>query len=187
MQRIFTGLLVAAILAGSAPAGEIVDKAAQAESLAADGKYLEAIDALNQAAAWLWDKSPLTFRKALWVAEPPSGFGVYNPRETNVYSAGDDMIVYGELVGIGGTKVGDIWQTDLAADFTIKTTDGQQLFSQRDFSKARGTSRVRIREFMTYFTFTLTGMSAGEYLVDITMRDLVTGKNGSVSLPFVIK
>jgi hypothetical protein len=187
MQRIFIGLLVAAVLAGSAPAGEIADKAARAESLAADGKYLEAIDALSQAATSLWDKSPLSFRKILWVAEPPSGFGVYNPRETNVYKAGDNMIAYAEPVGYGWKKAGDIWQTDLAADVTIKTKDGKHIYSKKDFSKLGVSSRARNREFMTRFTFTLDGMSAGEYMVDVTLRDLVSGKNGMFSLPVVIK
>jgi hypothetical protein len=187
MRRILAGLLLAASLAGSAPAGEIADKAAQAESLAADGKHLEAIDALNQAAASLWDKSPLSFRKVVWVAEPPSGFGVYNPRETNVYKAGDDMIAYAELVGHGWKKVGDIWQIDLAADVIVKTKDGKRIYSQKDFSKMGVSSRVRNREFMTRFTFTLDGMSAGDYIVDVMLRDLVSGKNGMFSLPFVIK
>ena len=186
MHRIFAGLLAAALLAGPAAAGEIADKAVQAESLATDGKHLEAIDALNQAATSLWNKSPLSFRKVLWVAEPPGGFGVYNPRETNVYKAGDSMIAYGELVGHGWKNVGDIWQTDLAADVTIKTKDGKRIYSQKDFSKFGVSSRVRNREFMTQFTFTLNGIPAGEYVADVTLRDLVSGKKGMFSLPFLI-
>lgn len=81
MSRIFASLLVTAILSGSAPAGD-ADKAAQAESLEADGKYLEPAEAVDQAKTSLWDKSPLSFRRALWVVGKPMGFGVYNPRET---------------------------------------------------------------------------------------------------------
>ena len=189
MQRTFAGLLAAAILSGSASAGEISDKAARAESLAGRGKYLEAIEALDQAAASLSDKSPLSFRTARWVAEPPDRFGVYNPRRTNAFIAGENMFAYAELVGIGWKKTGDIWQTDFTADFSLKTKDGRQLFSQQDFAKANaGTSmsRVRIRELMARFTIVLNDVPAGEYLAEFTVRDAVSGKNGTFSLPFAI-
>jgi hypothetical protein len=189
MQRTFAGLLAAAILSGSSSAGEISDKAARAESLAGRGKYLEAIEALHQAAASLSDRSPLSFRTALWVAEPPDRFGVYNPRRTNAFIAGENMFAYAELVGIGWKKTGDIWQTDFTADFSLKTKDGRQLFSQQDFAKANsGTSmsRVRIHELIARFTIVLNDVPAGEYLAEFTVRDAVSGKNGTFSLPFAI-
>jgi hypothetical protein len=189
MQRIFAGLLVTAILPGSSFAGEISDKAARAESLAGRGKYVEAIEALDQAAVSLSDKSPLSIRTVLWVAEPPGSFGVYNPRRTNAFIAGENMFVYAELVGIGWKKTGDIWQTDFTADFSLKTKDGRQLFSQKDFAKSdAGTSmsRVRIRELMARFTIVLNDVPTGEYLAEFTVRDAVSGKNGTFSLPFAI-
>jgi hypothetical protein len=189
MQRIFAALLATAILSGSSAAGEISDKAARAESLAGRGKYVEAIEALDQAAASLSDKSPLSFRTALWVAEPPDRFGVYNPRRTNAFIAGENMFAYAELVGIGWKKTGDIWQTDFTADFSLKTKDGRQIFSQQDFAKAdAGTSmsRVRIRELIARFTIVLNDVPAGEYLAEFTVRDAVSGKNGTFSLPFAI-
>jgi hypothetical protein len=58
MQRIFTGLLVAVTLAGSAP---------EAESLAADGKYVEAIEAfaVGQVAAAHLPQGPVDRSRAL--------------------------------------------------------------------------------------------------------------------------
>ncbi len=40
---------------------------------------------------------------------------------------------------------------------------------------------------MATLTLTLTGIPAGEYVADTTLRDLVSGKKGTMSLPFVIK
>jgi hypothetical protein len=116
MKGISIGPLVAMILAGSATAGEIADKATQAESLVANGKYIEAVEALEGAMTSLWNKLPLSFRKALWIAAPARGFGNYTPRETNAYLAGDEMIAYAEPVGFGWRKAGDVWQNDFAAD-----------------------------------------------------------------------
>ena len=187
MLRILAGVLLVACTIASAGADELADKAKAAEDLAAQSKFLEAMDALDAAATLLWDRSPLTFRRALWVAEPPSGFGAYNPRETNQYAAGDEMIAYVEPVGFGWRKSGETWQTDLSADVTIKDKEGKEIFSQKDFQKLALSSRIRNREFMTRFTFTLTGLPAGEYMLETTLRDAVTSKSGSFSLSFVIK
>lgn len=186
MLRLTTWLIAAIVMTGTAMAQDVTNKAKEAEALAASGKYVEAIAALDQAATALWDKAPLSFRRALWVAEPPQGFGAYNPRETNVYAAGDGMIAYVEPVGFGWKKTGDVWRTDMVADLTIKSKQGEVLLRKTDFQKLQLGSRVRNREFMTRFTYTLTGIPPGEYIAETTLRDLVTGKSGTFALPFVI-
>jgi len=187
MKGILIGPLVAVILAGSANAGEIADKATQAESLVANGKYMEAVEALEDATTSLWDKLPLSFRKALWIAGPARGFGSYTPRETNAYLAGDEMIAYAEPVGFRWRKVGDMWQNDFAADVTLTTKDGKHFHTQKDVGKGGMSSRVRNREYNIRLTIMLTDIPAGEYTADFTVHDTVSGKSGTFSLPFVIK
>ncbi len=187
MRRALFGMMLAVAFAVPASAADVVAKATEAQTLADQGKFIEAIAALDEAAGTLWQAAPLTFRRALWVAGPPNGYGAYNPRETNVYAAGDQMIVYAEPVGFGWAKSGDIWQTDLRADLAIKSKDGEVLLSQPDFQKLAIASRERNREFIATITLTLTGIPAGEYVADTTFRDQVTGKTGTMSLPFVIK
>lgn len=190
MQRILAGVLAGVFFSGLAPAGEIADRAARAESLAADGKYVEALETLDQAATSLWNKSPLSFRKVLWVADPPMGFGVYNPRKTNVYKAGDKMIVYCEPIGIDSKWVGGMdgaWQYEFALDLTVKTKDGRQVYSQANIGKHEGVSRVRTRQLMCRVDITLTNIPDGEYTVEVTLRDSASGKHGMFSLPFVIE
>jgi hypothetical protein len=189
MQRLVAALLGAFSLASvaGAAAQDIAGKATAAETLAADGKFVAAMDALDEAAAALWDKSPLVFRRALWVAEPPTGYGAYIPREANVFGSGSAMHLYTEPVGFGWRKSGDIWRTDLIIDVVVKTPAGEQLFQQSDFNRLQLGSRVRNREFMAHVTYTLSGLPSGEYVVDTTFRDAVTGKSGTFSLPFVIQ
>jgi hypothetical protein len=187
MHRALFGVLLAISLTAPAAAAELVGKATEAQALADQGKFIEAIAAIDEAADTLWEQSPLIFRRALWVAGPPNGFGAYNPRETNVYAAGDQMIVYAEPVGFGWAKSGDIWQTDLGVDLTIKSKDGEVLLNQSDFQKLVIASRLRNREFMATLTLTLNGIHPGEYIADATLRDQVTGNKGTMSLPFVIK
>jgi hypothetical protein len=188
MLRILAGAVAVALMSlAPAAADELSDHTKAAEELAGEGKFLEAMDALDAASSLVWDRAPLTFRRALWVAEPPAGFGAYNPRETNQYAAGDQMIAYVEPVGFGWRKTGDLWQTDLAADFSIKDKDGKEIYTQKDFEKLQVSSRVRNREFMGRFTFTLTGLPAGDYTLETTLRDAISSKSGSFTLAFVIK
>ncbi len=63
---------------------------------------------------------------------------------------------------------------------------GEVLLKKSDFQKLQLGSRVRNREFMARFTYTLTGIPAGEYICETTLRDAVTGKSGTFALPFVI-
>jgi len=179
------GALCALCLWQAAMAQEIADKAKEAESLAGDGRFIAAIEALDAAEAALWAKAPLTFRKALWVAEQPAGFGVYDPRESNVYKSGAEMIAYAEPIGFGWRKSGDLWRMKLVAD--VKSMDGAELFRQANFQPLEIGSRVQNREFFGHFTYTLTDIPAGEYVIDTILHDTVTGKSGTMSLPFVIK
>jgi len=188
MFRLFAGMLAAACMYGAALAQDISGKAKEAaEALAGQGKFIEALAALDEAATALWDRAPLTMRRALWVAETPNGFGAYNPRENNVFTAGTSMIAYAEPVGFGWRKSGDLWYTDLIVDLVIKASDGTVLLRKPEFQKLELGSRVRNREFMAHFTYTFTGIPAGEYVVETTLRDAATGKNGTFSLPFVIR
>lgn len=157
------------------------------DALAAQGKYTEAIAALDDTAAGLWEKAPLTFRRALWVAAQPQGYGAYNPRETSVFSSGATMIAYVEPIGFGWRKNGDIFETDLAIDLVVKGRDGAVLLNKEDFQGMRLGSRVKNREFMAHLTYTFSGIPAGEYVAETTMRDKVTGKSGSFALPFIIR
>ena len=187
MRRALCGMLLAVAFAVPASAADLVATATEAQTLADQGKFIEAIAALDTATDSLWEQTPLTFRRALWVAGPPNGFGAYNPRETNVYAAGDQMIIYAEPVGFGWSKTGDIWQMNMAADLAIKSKEGEVLLTKEEFQKLQIASRVRNREFMATLTLTLTGIPAGEYIADTTFRDQVSGKQGTMSLPFVIK
>jgi hypothetical protein len=107
MQRLIAALFVLISLVATARAQDIVAKAKAAKALAAEDKFILAIDTLDEAASALWDKSALTFRRSLRVAEPPAGYGAYTPRENNLFRSGAEMHVYTEPVGFGWRKSGD--------------------------------------------------------------------------------
>ena len=92
-------LLAGAVFSGVASAQSIMDLAKQAESQSADGKSVEAYETMRKATLQVWDASPLVFRRALFVAGSPSGFGIYNPRPDNVFKPGEKLVIYAEPIG----------------------------------------------------------------------------------------
>jgi hypothetical protein len=166
---------------------DISTKTKEAAALAEQGKFVEAFGALDEAEAAIWDRIPLTIQRALWVADSPTGFGLYTPRPDNIFAAGAPMHIYAEPIGFGRRKSGDLWHAELRADLVLKKHDGAELVRQADFQKLGFASWVRNREFMTTFTYTFDNIPKGEYQVDTNLRDAVTGKAVTFSLPFVVR
>jgi hypothetical protein len=69
----------------------------------------------------------------------------------------------------------------------VKAKDGTVLQRAPDFTNLRFGSRVRNREIMSQLTYSFTGIPAGEYVIESIMRDKVSGKTGSFSLPLVVR
>jgi len=185
------GIIACAICAAAgatvAATQDISTRMKEAVALAEQGKFVEAFGALNEAEAAIWDRMPLTIERALWVADSPTGFGVYTPRPDNIFDAGAPMQIYAEPMGFGWRKSGDLWQVELRADLVLRKHDGAELYRQPDFRKLAFASWVRNREFMTTFTYTFRDIPKGDYLVDTKLRDAVTGKAVTFSLPFVVR
>src|SRR5215475_3028709 len=175
---------VAGATVATALAPDISTRTREAAALAEQEKFVEAFGALNEAEAAVWDRMPLTIQRALWVADSPTGFGLYTPRSNNTYDAGAPMLIYAEPIGVDWSKSGDLWHAELRADLVLRKRDGAELFRQPDFHKLSLASWVRNREFMTTFTYTFRDIPKGEYLADTTLRDAVTGKAATFSLPF---
>ena len=192
MLRNLAAAILAAFSVTAAEAGEVADQVLadqvkSAEDLAGAGKFIEALDALDAAEALIWDRAPLSFRRALWVSQPPSTFGAFVPRETNEYVVGDEMYAYVEPIGFGWRKAGDKWQMDVSFDIAVKDKTNKEVYAQKDFQKLTVESHTRSREVMNRLTFILTGLAPGDYVLETTLRDAVSSKEGSFSLPFVIK
>jgi hypothetical protein len=187
------GIIACAICAavGAAVAAaltqDVSTRTKEAAALVEQGKFVEAFGALNEAEAAIWDRMPLTIQRALWVADSPTGFGVYTPRPDNIFDAGAPMQIYAEPIGFGWRKSGDLWQVELRADLVLRKHDGAELVRQPNFQKLAFASWVRNREFMTTFTYTFRDIPKGEYVVDTKLRDAVTGKAVTFSLPFVVR
>src|SRR5260221_10718945 len=72
--------------------------------------YSQSLDEINkreQAVVEAWEKTPLTIQRALFVAEEPKAYGIYTPRSSSRFKAGEPIIVYAEPIGFGWKSVED--------------------------------------------------------------------------------
>jgi len=167
-----------------AQSGTIAKMGAKAEALLDDGNPVGAIEALDAAMEVIWQKSPLLFRKALFV-ESTSGFGIYSEKSPAVFKVGEALLVYAEPVGFayGKNSVGSK-EIHLIADFVLNDGNGKTLISKDDFLKLVLPVRYNNREFQMNMTVNLTGLSPGNYVSKFHIRDKHSDKSGDFELAF---
>lgn len=187
-KRLCIAMLAGMLAAVSAPvlAGDISDQAAKAEQLEKQGDYIGAISALDDAIGSVWEKSPLQFRKVLFV-DSAEGYGVYAKRESPVFKKGEPLLVYAEPIGFayGKNALGNT-EITLLVDFELQNDEGKTIYQKDDFVTIALPVRYHNREFNMTITVKLSGLSAGKYAGKFHVRDKYSDKSGDFSLPFSI-
>ncbi len=187
MRLLHTVLLTFLCLTGAAQAGELVDGAKRAEADASAGKPLKAFEEMREATLLQWRQSPLLFRTVLFVAEQPSGFGLYQPKKKNVFKSSEKLIAYAEPVGFTW-KAGDgLYHALMVADLIIRTEDGKVIAGQKEFGTFEFDSHEQNMEVMVVLTVDFSGAPKGKYVLECQVSDELSDKKGSFELPFEIK
>lgn len=169
MHRLAIGLL-ALLLAGGA----------NAQSLAE-------IEQAESAVVAVWERTPLAFRRAMFVTEA-DGFGVYKERETAQFKPGEPLLVYAEPAGYAWKDNGDgTFSFGFDVDLLLKTSKGKIVAGQENFQQLVLVSRAKNREFMLKLTLNVTGAPADDYVVEFRTRDAFSHKSATISLPFTIR
>jgi hypothetical protein len=185
-QRALAALAAASTaLPMAAFAGEIADKAAEAESLLSGGKPQEALAAFDQASGDFWDASPLQMRLATFVTSV-AGFGDYQPVAKASFRAGDTLKIYLEPVGYGFAEEGDSFRATLAADLEVKTPGGLIFGQATDFARLSWASKEKLRQVHATIASPLPALKPGDYVLSLTLRDLNSPKTATVDLPFEV-
>jgi len=55
---------------------------------------LDEVEERQRAAVEAWEKTPLTQRRAVFVAAKPALYGAYDERKSNVFKEGEELITY---------------------------------------------------------------------------------------------
>jgi hypothetical protein len=147
------------LVTGLSLAGEIEDLARDAEAKARAGQHAEAVETLRRALTELSAKGPLTLRRVQFIAAPPKGFGIYQPRANHIF----------RMRG--------------AVDHLCRACrHGLEEFGRFEFA-----SHEQNQEVMTHLTITLSGAPRGQNVLHATYRDRVANKSANLELAFEIR
>jgi hypothetical protein len=184
MRNRAAGLAALLVALGSsfAAAGPAVDAATKAESLVAEGKVPEALDALSVAMDALCQASPLAFRKTL-IVDSARGYGDYSERADKTFKPDEKILVYVEPVCFGHAASGEI---AFKADLSFENTTGQVLGEAKDVFSLSTPSTPARREFYMALSVGAPFVRPGEYKAVFTVHDQNSDKSGTFEVPFTI-
>lgn len=176
-------LALAAMLfvAGPALSGPLVEAASAAEERLAAQDFPGAVEAGRAVIDQLWQASPgLTFTQALLVAQNATGYGVFNPRENNVFKQGEPILIYCEPMGFGyGEPGAGLYSVNFAIDLQVLDALGNELAKAPGATEFNMTSRHRNREVQANITYRLDGLPVGRYTLITTLRDKNSPRTGA--------
>jgi hypothetical protein len=177
LSAVFAGVF----FGGMALAGPLADLGGQADQRVEAGDVAGALGVALDGYAQIWDASPdIGIRDTLLVAEPASGYGLYNPRADNKFKSGEPVFVYAEPFGFGYGSAGEgLFKIGFAVDLRVISDKGEVMAEVSDIASLDLTSRYKNREFQANLTYTLTGIPAGIYILETTLRDKNSSKTGT--------
>jgi hypothetical protein len=178
-----TGIVLCLVTA--AAAGEVADKAAEAEALLQSGEAAPAFEALSAAVDSFWTSAPLTIKQAYFVTGGEDG-GKFSPRPDGPFRSGETARVHLEPLGYGFREDSGIFRIVLATSIEIRTPGGLILAKTEDFGRLEWAGRAKSRTFNGRVGIDLPDLKAGDYELLVTVSDGATQKTASVTLPFSV-
>lgn len=176
------------MLVGPAFAGPLTDAATKAEALATSGDTLGAHDIMRSAISAFSATLPFSVGKAVFVAAPPIGYAMYEPKQQPVFKPGEALVSYVEPIGLTWKPAATAgkMQTHFTVDLDILSASGEVLANQKAFGDFTFTSFFRNQEIYATLTTDVSGAAAGDYVLRFHFNDLNSGKSASVDQKFTI-
>jgi hypothetical protein len=173
--------------APSAMAGPAADQVAAAEKRLQQqpADPAAALQAFDQATDTFWAALPLTFR-AITFADAITGFGQFQPRQSAVFKPGEESHIYVALAGYASRPITTGFRVEFMTAVKIKTVAGAILARNDNFGGLLRDTAVESHEFYADLPIPLPDLKPGAYVLEITLRDVVSAKTATSDLPFSI-
>lgn len=175
---------LAIVVGGGAFAGEIADKAAEAEARLQSGATAGAVAAFDAATEAFWAATPLSFRAALF-ADDIRGFARYTARADSAFKSGDTATIYIEPVGYGFTETDDGYEVSFTTGLEIRQGD-IVLGKVDNFGAFTWQGRSKSFAVSVPVSVALPALKPGDYQLLVTLTDTVSSKTRTATLPFSI-
>jgi hypothetical protein len=180
MKSIMAVLMVLTVSAPAALAGEIGDRATEAEKLLQSGDSSGALEKFRGAEEALWQAMPLAVLNVKQV-DTATGFGIYSERANHTYKPGEKIVLYMEPVGYGYGKDGlGNNMIALSVGITVVSAAGETLGTMEKVGRVQVATRSRNRELFFKLDLSLDGLPPGKYRCDFVMHD----ENSNKTAPF---
>jgi len=174
--------------AQTAPAGPF-DKAFETfKSAAAAKDHVKALAALRSLLASFWSGSALLLENVRFVKGADNSYGMYAPREGDVFADGEPIYLYAEPAGyVIKRNPAGYHEFGFKADFQVADESGKVLGGQNDFAVLPFKSWNFNTEISITFTYTLSGLEKGKYRITTQVSDMNSAKKASCEKWFTIK
>jgi hypothetical protein len=178
---------VAALAPTFALAGPLADAAKKAEEQAAAGDTVGAHNTIRDAFGNFAATLPFSIGKAVFVAAPPEGYGMYSVRPEPSFKPGEALISYVEPVGLTWRPAdGGELESHFTVDLELLDPKGTVLAEQKAFGSFDFKGSVRNQEVFAKLTLNLTSPPAGDYVLRYRFRDAASGAVAVSEQPFKI-
>lgn len=157
--------------------------AVSAGAAAGDETLAKAETALDQA----WEGCPFSLGAAILVSGPTEGYGLFEPRPSNVFGADEPIYLYLEPECFGYERVGDRYRFGMSADFTVFDAADSVVFVRQDFAEFTFESFHRNKEIKVDVNYELSGAPPGAYVIETVLHDKAGKGKASVRTKVVFK
>lgn len=188
MPALLCAMLVTASilsLTTGSQAGEVADRAEQAEELLGAGKPVDAFETLETAVDDFWVAAPLTIIQANFIPGDRSSGG-FTRRADEPFAPGDRLNIFVEPKGYGFSEDSGTYGISLTTDIEIRTPGGLILAKSHDIGRLEWKGPVRNHSFSGKVGIGLPGLKAGDYELHLTLNDQVSQKTATTTLPFTV-
>lgn len=146
------------------------------------GDNLTAFKSLRQSIFSVWDNIPLTVLDAELVTDQSS----YTPKDSNVYSSGDNIYIVCQVVGYNIKKKHSLNNINIASDFRVLDKEENVLMEKNDFATFDIATPFPNTEFKMDFNYTLNA-PPGKYILQTELRDQNSDKATEFNKTIVIE
>ena len=133
-------------------------------------------------------ESSLVLENPKFVKGETNSYGIYEPRENDVFTAGEPIYLYVEPAGFAVTRnPAGYFEFGFKVDFQVVDGGGTVLGGQTDFAVLPFKSWNVNTEMSLTFTYTLSGLEKGKYKIITQVSDMHSAKKATNEKSFAIE